>query len=69
MRIMGIDGATNKTGIAIFEDGKYEQHILIDLHKIKDASERIPKMMIAICDFINTQHVDNYGRINDDEQY
>ena len=58
MRIMGIDGATNKTGIAIFEDGKYEQHILIDLHKIKDASERIPKMMIAICDFINMQHVD-----------
>ena len=58
MRIMGIDGATNKTGIAIFEDGKYEQHILIDLHKIKDASERIPKMMIAICEYINEYHVD-----------
>ena len=58
MRIIGIDGATNKTGIAYFEDGRYITHTLIDLHKIKDASERIPKMMIAICDFINTQHVD-----------
>lgn len=33
MRIIGIDGATNKTGIALFEDGNYLEHILIDLSK------------------------------------
>ena len=50
MKIIGIDGATQITGIAVFEDGKYITHKLISL---SGASEtRIPKMMIAICDYI-----------------
>jgi Holliday junction resolvasome RuvABC endonuclease subunit len=58
IRCAGIDASTNKTGIAIFEDGKYMTHTLIDLHKIKDASERIPKMMIAICEYLDEHKVD-----------
>lgn len=49
MRIVGIDASTNITGIAVFEDGKYTTHTLVDLHKIKNADERIPKMMQSIC--------------------
>ena len=45
MKIVGIDASTNKTGIAVFEDGKYLTHTLIDLHKITDTNKRIPKMM------------------------
>lgn len=58
MRIAGIDASTNKTGIAIFCDGNYIEHTLLDLHKIKDSSERIPKMMTAICDYLDEHHID-----------
>lgn len=58
MVIAGIDASTNKTGIAIFADGKYFEHTLIDLHKIKDSTERIPKMMIAICEYLDEFVVD-----------
>jgi Holliday junction resolvasome RuvABC endonuclease subunit len=58
MVIAGIDASTNKTGIAIFQDGKYVEHTLIDLHKIKESSERIPKMMVAICDYLNKHKID-----------
>lgn len=58
MRVIGIDASTNKTGIAVFQDGKYVTHTLIDLHKIKDSHERIPKMMIAICDYLDGHKVD-----------
>ena len=58
MKIAGIDASTNKTGIAVFEDGKYIEHTLIDLHKIKDSSERIPKMMLSICGYLDKHKVD-----------
>ena len=58
MRVIGIDASTNKTGIAVFQDGKYVTHTLIDLHKIKDSHERIPKMMIAICGYLDWHKVD-----------
>lgn len=58
MRIAGIDASTNKTGIAIFQSGSYVEHALIDLHKIKDSNERIPKMMMAICDYLEKHKVD-----------
>jgi Holliday junction resolvasome RuvABC endonuclease subunit len=58
MRIAGIDASTNKTGIAIFVDGKYETHTLIDLHKIKDPDVRIPNMMVSICDYLDEHKVD-----------
>lgn len=58
MRIAGIDASSNKTGVAIFQDGKYVEHTLIDLHKIRDSSERIPKMMLSICDYLEKHKVD-----------
>lgn len=57
MLICGIDASTNKTGIAIFKDGRYVEHILIDLHKIKDSTERIPKMMTSICDYLDKHKI------------
>ncbi len=58
MRVIGIDASTNKTGIAVFQDKQYVEHTLIDLHKIKDSSERIPKMMLAICDYLDKHKAD-----------
>lgn len=58
MVIAGIDASSNKTGVAIFRDGQYVEHTLIDLHKIKESSERIPKMMSAICDYLAAHKVD-----------
>lgn len=58
MIIAGIDASSNKTGIAIFCDGQYVEHTLIDLHKIKDSTERIPKMMMAICGYLDEHKID-----------
>jgi Holliday junction resolvasome RuvABC endonuclease subunit len=58
MLICGIDASTNKTGIAIFCDGTYVEHTLIDLHKIKDSKERIPQMMLTICNYLDKYEVD-----------
>ena len=58
MIVCGIDASTNKTGIALFRDGEYITHTLIDLHKIKDSDVRIPKMMCAICEYIGHFKVD-----------
>lgn len=58
MRIIGIDASTNMTGIAVFEDGKYVTHTLIDLHRIKESDKRIPMMMVAICDYLDKCNAD-----------
>ena len=50
MRIIGIDGATVKSGVAVFEDGQYVAHKLLSFSG--DADVRIPKMMVAICSFV-----------------
>ena len=58
MRLAGIDASSNKTGIAIFEDGKYVEHTLIDLHKIKETDRRVTKMMVEICKYIKEKKPD-----------
>ena len=58
MKIAGVDASTNRTGISVFINGCYETHTLIDLHTIKDSSERIPKMMLAICEYLDEHKVD-----------
>lgn len=58
MKIVGVDASTNKTGISVFIDGQYETHTLIDLHTIKDSTERIPKMMLVICEYLNEHKPD-----------
>ena len=57
-KICGIDASSNKTGMAIFSDGEYVEHTLIDLHKIKDPDKRIPKMMVEICKYIKIHKPD-----------
>lgn len=54
MRIIGIDASTNMSGIALFCDGKYEAHTLIDCHKTKDVYQRIPMMTDKICEYLDT---------------
>ena len=58
MKIIGVDASSNKTGIAVFCDGQYIEHTLIDLHKIKDPDKRIPKMMVEICKYIKKHGAD-----------
>lgn len=58
MKIAGIDASTNKTGIAIFQDARYVEHTLIDLHKMKNPNERMSKMMLSICDYLSKNKVD-----------
>lgn len=53
MVICGIDGSTNKTGISVFCDSRYIKHTLVDLHKIKNINERIPKMISEMCKYID----------------
>lgn len=56
MKIIGIDGATVKSGVAVFEDGKYVTHKLLSFSG--NADTRIPKMMMAICEFIKEHRPD-----------
>lgn len=57
MKIIGIDASTNKTGICTFCDGKYITHTLIDCHKEKDVTKRIPMMSNKICEYLDS--IDN----------
>jgi Holliday junction resolvasome RuvABC endonuclease subunit len=52
MIVCGIDASSNKSGVAIFENGEYVTHTVIDLHKIKDINKRIPKMIDEVCKYI-----------------
>ena len=56
MRIIGIDASTNKTGISCFEGSTYKEHVLIDLHKIKDSNIRVSQMIRQI-----KQQLDKYS--------
>lgn len=56
MKIIGIDGATKTSGVAVFEDCNYVTHKLISFSG--DADVRIPKMMMAICEYIKEHKPD-----------
>ena len=47
-RFVSIDSSTNKTGMALFVDGKLSDYHLIDKHTIKDAEERMNQMCLEI---------------------
>lgn len=47
-KVLALDTSSNKTGWALFINGKYAESGVIDLHKHKDAEERIKKMCLAI---------------------
>ena len=52
-RIVSLDLATKKTGIACFENGKYKESYVIDYEKIKDIDERTEKMGRTIISALN----------------
>jgi Holliday junction resolvasome RuvABC endonuclease subunit len=56
MKIIGIDGATKNSGLAFFEDGRLIDYKLISLSG--DVNIRLPKMMMAICAYINKHKPD-----------
>ena len=53
MKVAGIDASTNKTGICVFNNGEYVDHVLIDCHTEKDTMKRITMMANNICKYLN----------------
>lgn len=49
MRILSYDQSTRVTGWALFDNGRYVESGVIDLHKIKDTDERSKQMGLEIC--------------------
>lgn len=58
MRVAGIDGSTNRTGVTIMSNNVIEYCTLIDLHKEKDAMKRIKMMMVEICKVLGAYKLD-----------
>ena len=58
MLVAGIDGSTNKTGVAIMDDGNLKFRTFIDLSANKDAMRRIPMMLLKICDILSKYELD-----------
>lgn len=58
MLIVGIDGSTTSTGIAIMQDAELKDYTLIDLHKEKDAMKRIQKMLLEISEMLDGYKID-----------
>ena len=58
MLVVGIDGSTNSTGLAVMEDGELKFRTLIDLHKEKNAMKRIQNMLLKICEILDEYKID-----------
>lgn len=58
MVVAGIDASTKATGIAIMIDSKLVFRTFIDLHKEKDATKRIPQMLLKICETLDCYDID-----------
>lgn len=52
VKVLALDTSSNKTGWALFINGKYAESGVIDLHKHKDAEERIKKMCLSVATLI-----------------
>jgi len=50
--LIGIDGASNKTGVAVARNGKIIFYNLIDCHRTKDREDRITEMTKSIVDVL-----------------
>lgn len=58
MRILSFDQSTLITGWAVFDDGEYVRHGMIDLHTDKDSKSRFAKMCFDIRDTIKKYQPD-----------
>ena len=45
MKLCSIDSSTKATGMALFENGVYKTHVLLDYHKNRDVDERMNLMI------------------------
>lgn len=52
IKVLALDTSSNKTGWALFINGKYAESGLIDLSKNKNTEERIKKMCFSIATLI-----------------
>lgn len=57
-KMISIDSSTNKTGFAIWEDGKFIRSGLIDLSSNKDITKRLPEMMKQITTLLSDEKAD-----------
>ena len=58
-KMISIDSSTNKTGYAVWEDGKFVRSGLIDLSKSgKDMTSRLPEMMKQITTLLSEEKAD-----------
>ena len=51
-KILAFDQSTKISAYSIFIDGEYMEHCVIDLHKMKDTSERVRAMGVELCNTI-----------------
>lgn len=59
IKVLALDTSSNKTGWALFINGKYAESGLIDLSKNKNVEERIKKMCLTITTLIFDKSPDN----------
>ena len=52
VKVLALDTSSNKTGWALFTNGKYAESGVIDLHKHKNSEERIKEMCLSITSLI-----------------
>lgn len=48
-KVLNFDQSTKLSAYSLFVDGKYQESGYIDLHKIKDTSERVRAMGVELC--------------------
>ena len=52
IKVLALDTSSNKTGWALFINGKYAESGIIDLSKNKNTEERIKKMCLSVAALI-----------------
>lgn len=58
MKILAFDQSTKISAYSLFVDGKYVECSTIDLHKMKDTSERVRAMGVELCKIIEKYNPD-----------
>ena len=58
IKILAFDQSTKISAYSLFVDGKYVECSAIDLHKMKDTSERVRAMGVELCKIIEKYNPD-----------
>lgn len=57
-RLITIDGSTQKSGVALFINGKYNKHVLLDFSKDKNMDSRFEEMSKSLWDNLSNNNPD-----------